>query len=228
MRDLLARLPRYLRRHGVRPTLWRVRDKLVALVYLHEVHVWSTLGLAEDRPRPALPPGYVMHRAGVAELPELEDLGVDPAQSRKRLATGAELWVIRHDDRLVYSGWVFHGYVPTVAAASGAVPLPAGMANPEDMVTAPEHRGRGLASAAYALIFDDLARDGRASTIIGKVPEDNRANRRALEKSGWREFAVVDFRRLGWRRRATVRPVPGGGDDERARADWLAGALRSS
>ncbi len=204
----IRRVLRHLVRHGPAKTFHTVASRVRPFVYLHETHVWSTLNLAESRPHLALPEGFEMFRASSAEVPLLEELEVDVEQSRRRLAEGAELWMIRHHNEIAYSGWIFHGHAPTIAACGGAVRLPPGMVNPEDMVTAPRYRGRGLASAGYSLIFDDLQRTGRATRIVGKVPEDNTANRRALVKSGWQEFAVVDFRRVGPWRRSRVRPVP--------------------
>lgn len=170
-----------------------------------------------------------MFRASDAEVSLLDRLEVDVEQSRRRLADGAELWLIRHDSKIVYSGWIFHEYAPTIAAPGGAVRLPHGSVNPEDMVTDPRYRGRGLASAGYSTIFDDLECSGRATRVVGKVPEDNPANRRALVKSGWQEFAIVDFHRLGPWRRTRVQPIAEVGQSLSPAADemtrWLTSAI---
>jgi GNAT superfamily N-acetyltransferase len=224
-----ARVLRHVTRHGPVKTFHKLVSQVRPFVYLHETHVWSTLDLAEPRPRLPLPEGFEMFRAGSAEVSLVGPLEVDVEQSHRRLAEGAELWLMRHGTEIAYSGWIFHGHAPTIAAPGGAVRLPLGTVNPEDMVTAPRYRGRGLASAGYSLLFDDLERTGRATRIVGKVPEDNTANRRALVKSGWQEFAIVDFRRLGPCRRSRVRPIADVGDESSAVTKemmrWLKSAI---
>jgi len=229
MYDVVTGGVRYLAANGPRAALRRVVTRVRPQLYMHEAHVWSALVLAGERPRLALPAGYTLARAGATDLPKLAELDVDVELGRQRLADGAELWLISHGAETVYCGWVFHGRAPTIAAPGGWVNLPRGIVNPEDMVTAPTHRGRGLASAAYTLLCDDLQRGDRASRIVGKVPVDNSANRRALVKSGWREFALVDFRRVGPWRRTTVRQVEPANHDPGADelTAWLASAMGS-
>jgi len=220
-----------MRRHGLREVARIAVLRVWMNVYVDERHVWLALRLSQPRPRLDLPPGYDLLRASSRDIPLLSQLGVDRPRAGRRLAEGHELWLMRHGADVVYSGWVFHGLAPTVAAPSGWVPLPRAVANPEDVVTSPLHRGRGLASAAYTKIFDDLARDGRATAVVGKIPVGNTANRRAVQKTGWREFAVVHFRRLGPWRRATVHPLPLDEGLLQARAPeltaWLAAALQA-
>lgn len=220
---------RHVARHGPVETLRKVTGRARQLLYLHEKHVWSTLDLGDPRPHLTLPDGFHMFRAGEAEVPLVRQLDVDVDRSRRRLAEGAELWLIQHGAEVVYSGWIFHDYAPTIAAPGGFIALPSGMVNPEDMVTAAAYRGRGLASAGYSLMFDELERSKRATRIIGKVPADNGANRRALVKSGWREFAVVDFRRIGPWRQTRVGPIPAGtgipATTTAALTEWLRGAM---
>jgi RimJ/RimL family protein N-acetyltransferase len=198
---------------------------------VRERHVWSALRLSDERPRPVLAAGYELFRATAADLPLLSQLGGGAEQGSERLAGGADLWMIRHGEEMVYSGWVFHGHAPTIAGPNGQVRLPLDTANPEDMVTAPAHRGRGLAAAAYSLICDDLQQSGRASRIVGKIPLDNVANRRAVQKAGWWEFAVVDFLKFGPWKRTRVRGVsePGVAASPEATklTAWLTGAMTS-
>ncbi len=229
--DTRARLLRAVHRDGVHRVLKRAAAAALSRLYVRESHVWIALRLDEERPRPSLPEGYVMSRGGVANLPALDGLGVDVQQAAQRLADGTELWLIWHSRDVVYSGWVFHGSAPTIAGPHGRVRLPPGSVNPEDMVTSPAHQGRGLASAAYRLIFDDLQRTGRANQVLGKVPLDNTANRRAVQKAGWLEFAVVCFTRLGPWSRTTVRalpaehgPLPPGAAEL---TSWLTAAMRA-
>lgn len=220
-----------MRRDGSRQVLKRVAVRALARLYVRESHVWIALRLAEERPRPSLADGYLMLRGGVADVPALHGLGVDVQQAAQRLADGTELWVIRHGRDVVYCGWVFHSSAPTIAGPHGRVRLPAGSVNPEDMVTSPAHQGRGLASAAYSVIFDDLQRTGRADRVLGKVPLSNIANRRAVQKAGWLEFAVVRFTRLGPWKRTMVRALsPEHGSlppDSAELTSWLTAAMRA-
>lgn len=201
----------------------RMRDRWGPLLWMHELHVWSTADLRAERPHLPLADGLKAIRATAAHLDLLEDLGaVGADQALDRLSRGAELWMVLEGERPVYAGWLFHAQAPTVAARSGWIDLPPRVANPEDMITAPDYRGRGLASAMYTVIFDTLQREDRADTVVGKVPVDNIANRRALAKSGWQEFAVVDYRRIGPWRRTRVRPVT------TAWTSWLSGQLETA
>lgn len=222
---------RAVRRDGVGQVLRRAAGRALVRLYVRESHVWVALRLAEERPRPALAAGYLLSRGGVADVPALHELGVDVQQAARRLAHGAELWLIRYGQDIVYSGWVFHGSAPTIAGPHGQVRLPPGSVNPEDMVTSPSHQGRGLASAAYSLIFDDLQRTGRADRVLGKVPLNNVANRRAVQKAGWLEFAVVHFSRVGPWRRTTVRALPSEHGslppDAAELTAWLTAAMRA-
>lgn len=52
--------------------------------------------------------------------------------------------------------------------------------------------------------------------MVTKIEEDNVASRRAVEKSGFRHFATVRFRRVGPVKRTVVQTQTGGP------GDWLA------
>lgn len=209
---LLSKFVSSLIQRGIRATAVRAitwaRIRLLPVLWLREVHAWSTADLAVERPRLLLPGTLSVVRGELAHLPLLGSLdAVALPEAAARLARGAQLWLVLHEGRAVYSGWVFHGQAPTVAARTGWLRLPPRVANPEDMVTAPDYRGRGLASAMYTRIFDDLEERDLADRVVGKVPLGNTANRRALIKSGWREFAHVELLRIGPWRRIRVHPV---------------------
>lgn len=224
----VGRVVSSLRVRGLAPTLVSVCDALRRSLWLHETHVWSSLDLRTERPHLPLPAPFSWTLGTDDDIPRLGVLGIDVEGARRRRAAGHDVWLIRDGDLLVYAGWVFHRVAPTAAARTGWVELLPGTSNPEDMVTDPAYRGRGLASSAYTLIFDALLESGRAERIVGKVPVDNGANRRALMKSGWREFARVEVRRVGPWRRARVDVVPAGegrADDAEELTRWLRAAL---
>ena len=212
------RLARKVRRDGVAGTVRTVAHRAAEAAWLRETHVWLVMGLDEDRPRPSLPAGLQFRQLQAAEVTLVADLGVDVTGSRERLRRGHQLFATFDDGRLIAVMWAFVGEAPTIVHATGYISLPAGHANPEDTVVAPDQRGRGIAPGMYSRVFDELSRQG-FSHVVGKIPVANTANRRACSKVGWHEFAVIDLRRLFGRRRVTVRPVHG------ADVGWLAAAV---
>jgi RimJ/RimL family protein N-acetyltransferase len=75
-------------------------------------------------------------------------------------------------------------------------------------VTDAEYRGRGIAPAAWALIAQSLNDEGIRMIAI-KVEETNRSMRRAVQKAGFHEMAITDFRQVAGHSRIQVVPVNG-------------------
>ena len=203
---------RSLRRDDVRRLIHMAAQRLPFTVYVHQRFCWTEMDLGTAPVLP-LPEGLVLTSAGVDDLGALRELGAWFERSRDWLDAGHELWLVRDGERPVGSFWVFHGMAPTDSAPHGWVSMPDGMINIEDTVTDPEYRGRGIAPAMYSQVYDRQKRSGRAEMVIGGVPEANHANRRAVAKSGWREFALVDVKKYGLIRRGRDwrnREDPGG------------------
>ena len=193
-------------------------------IWIDELHVWSFVPLAGSRQTLSLPAGVTGRIASPEDVEALPDWAGTPVDVRSRMAAGHELFIglaqrISGSLEIVFTGWAFHGQAPTIAAPGGSVPLPAGVVNIEDTKTAPAWRGRGVAPALYGHLFNYLEGAG-ASLIVGKVESHNAANRRALAKSGWTDFAEVRFRRLGPWSRAQVRTI-GDSPTQREWADHL-------
>src|SRR5258706_5887545 len=118
---LVSRVQRAVSRHGVRSAVQRVlmitRRTIGRSLYLHERHVWYLLDLAHDRFRLALPKRFTLVRADEAELPflyQLPTVGLHEAQ--RRLAAGADLWLVLDGERAVFSCWIFRHPMPVLAA----------------------------------------------------------------------------------------------------------------
>ena len=127
------------------------------------------------------------------------------------------------DDGPLFSCFTFRKATPVAAAAKGRLPLPPGTACLEDSVTSAAARGRGIAPACWTLIGDELAAAG-FTTLVTKIETSNAASRRAVEKVGFEPVAVMDFVRVGARRRTAVEAL--GGHRRRARhAPGLAAQL---
>jgi GNAT superfamily N-acetyltransferase len=183
----------------------RAYDVARSRVYVDEDYVWYVLDLTGDRPCAQLPEGLELVRAAREQLPLLEELPTTaPQEALARVDGGADLWLVLADGRPAFSCWIFHDRTPVPAARGGWLGVPADAASLEDSVTAPGFRGRGIAPAAWSGIADALAADGVAR-LLTIVPLANTPSRRAVEKAGFREFAVMNRRRLGPRRSTTVR-----------------------
>lgn len=207
-----------VRQEGLRPTVAAAARRLRHAVWLRESHVWLLIGLDEPRPRPRLAPDLHFVRVPDQDVDSVAQLGASVATAGRRLARGHQLFATRQGARTVGVVWAFLGEAPTVVMPTGWLPLPDGYVNVEDTLVAPDQRGKGIAPAQYSLTFDDL-RDKGFTHVVGKVPVDNVANRRACAKLGWTEVAVVDLLRvLGWRR-VSVRALGTGRD-----VSWLAAA----
>jgi RimJ/RimL family protein N-acetyltransferase len=74
--------------------------------------------------------------------------------------------------------------------------LPPGVVTLEDSFTAANHRGKGLAGAAWTEIAKGLRATG-VEAIITKVEVENIPSRKAVLKAGFREVSVMHLRRRG-------------------------------
>jgi RimJ/RimL family protein N-acetyltransferase len=186
--------------------------RLRKLAYLREEHVWYERDLR--RPGPLeLPRGLRLERTGLDQVELVKVFGQDVEQARSRLAAGNDIWLVLEDEQPLFLCFTFRAATPVIAAADGTLELPEGSACLEDAVTVPEARGRGIASAAWSTIGDELGRAG-LSTLVAKVETDNGASRRVAEKAGLNPVAVMQHERTGVRQRTAVRPLGGRLGDE--------------
>jgi RimJ/RimL family protein N-acetyltransferase len=185
-------------------------------VYLEETHVWYELFLSSDRPRQPLRPGLELTRVGADDLPLLNELpSVSEYTAKQRIEAGNDLWMILNDRQPIFACWIFHDSIPLLAARNGQLVLPSETVCMEDSITSPSYRGRGIiAPSAWSQVADRLEITG-VKSIITKVEADNKVMRLVLTKFGFREFAVMHFRRAGFRQHAAVRSKSG------ATAYWL-------
>lgn len=82
-------------------------------------------------------------------------------------------------------------------------------------VTAPGARGKGIATAAWILVGEELKRAGY-TTLVAKIETANTASKRVAEKAGFHPVAVMQHERTGVRRNTAVRALGGGLGDELA------------
>jgi len=196
-----------LRRDEARDALRRVVKRAWSYVALSEDHVWFTLDSGAERPRPRLAPELTLTRPGSSDLRLLEQLRtVVPREAGARIDAGNDLWLVLEGDRLLFSAWIFRGQTPAIAASGGQLWLPSDTVCLEDSEAAPAARGRGIAPAAWAAIADAVAAEGKR-WIITKVTVENTSSRRAVEKAGFEEVALMHFRRRGPRSRTWLDPI---------------------
>jgi len=214
-RDLLRatvrsgdRLGAALRRHGVRGTARRLGARARAAAHLEETHVWYALDIGTELPR-ELPPGCELLRDRRGDVAAAGVLDSHSHETEGRLAAGGERWLVVDGGEAAFRCWIFPTRTPMIAARGGWLALPAQTACLEDSATAPTHRGRGIAPAAWSAIAGRLAEQPQVRTMITKVEEDNVASRRAVEKSGFREVGVMTLARTGPRTRVHVDAFPG-------------------
>ncbi len=203
--EAVARIRRGLRRHGLGGSIRLAVALLARLAYLEESHVWYLLDVGGELPRIALPPGMEIVRAREEEdLALLDQLPtVSRREARRRLAGGADLWLVRDGARAVFACWIFRNRTPALAARGGWLELPRGIVGLEDSITSPAYRGRGIAPAGYSAIASALACE-RVGAILTKIEPANFPVRRALEKVGFRAVAAMRLRRIGGRSRVDV------------------------
>jgi RimJ/RimL family protein N-acetyltransferase len=180
-----------IRREGIGAALGRAWEVVQRPVYNREEHVWYQLDLNADRPRREFVDGVRLLRAGDAEAHRVEDVGQFEDEAGRRLAAGNDLWLaVDDEDRTLFACWTFRSETPVLAAPDGRLALPPGTACLEDSVTSPLARGKGIAPAAWTAIADILATEGFES-MITKVTTENLPSRKAVEKAGFREIAVM-------------------------------------
>ena len=195
---------------------------------------WYLLDLDRVEPRP-LADGYELRLAGERELgwvtqlvedsraeqaaaasseasskPRTMDVpGFSPEEMLRRRQAGAQLWVAVNDDEAAFACWIFPRVAPMVQASGGIFELPDAVACLEDSLTSANHRGRGIAPAAWAAIAERLSDDG-FELMITKVAVENVPSRRAVEKAGFRGATVIEYRRRGPRVRVSFQRLDPG------------------
>ena len=212
----IARVKRGLEKYGFRGGLRHAGSRAAeAAGYLRETHIWYELDLTRARPRREMPAGLELIVARPENVGLLDELPRQPygpggfylptvRQAEERLADGAVLWLVVESQRPAFACWIFPQRAPLLAAPGGWLELPPGVVCLEDSVTSEHYRGRGVAPAAWSGIADRLSGES-ATAMITKVEEDNAASRRAVEKAGFREIAMMSLLRIGSRSRVVVR-----------------------
>jgi GNAT superfamily N-acetyltransferase len=171
----------------------RIRQK----AWASESHVWYALS-AGDVPARDLPPGALVLAADEAFLAELAALPttVTEREARRRLAGGAQLWLVMSGGEPMFGCWLFRESAPVPGAPDGSLDLPEGFIVVEDVVTAEHYRGLGIAPAALATIARRVSVGG-PQLLLAKVQRTNRPSRRAFRKAGFRSIARMHRRERG-------------------------------
>jgi hypothetical protein len=212
---VISRLIQRVRRDGLAVTGREVIRRMRKLAYLREEHLWYQLDLDDSRPRRELPDDVRLVRAQASDADAVAALGQDPAEARGRLEAGNDLWLVFDGDDPLFACYTFRQAAPVMAASDGTLSLPPGAACLEDSVAAPAARGRGIAPGAWTLIGDELIKDGYTA-LITKVETGNIPSRKAVEKVGFREVALMEHQRVALRRHTAVRPMGTGLGEELA------------
>jgi Acetyltransferase (GNAT) family len=215
------RIARGVEQHGV---LGLVRHAVGRVLVRDEAYVWYVLDLRRLEPM-AFREGYVLRRAS---LDDVELLGKVPAipvdEGRRRIEAGEQVWFVFKDDEPVFACSAFVNVLPLEAARKGRYEFPPGVACIDDALAVREHRGRGVAAAAWMTISERLRDDDGCEVLIAKVPVANVASRRTHEKTGFRPVSVMHRLRRGLRTRVTF--TDEGAEElsepERAAAEHLA------
>jgi ribosomal protein S18 acetylase RimI-like enzyme len=207
-RSPIDRATTALRRNGFAGTMAIGGRRMRGVVHLAEEHVWYGLSLGGELPSRPLPDGFELIRATLDDLALAAQVDKEPQHAAEVLAAGHDLWLVRSGDRAAFSCWTYRGSAPALAARGGWFALPPGTVCMEDSVTNPEFRGMGIAPAAWVGLAEALAADG-VQTIVTKVAVDNVPSRKACEKAGFQEIAIMHLRRLGLRRRVSFDEIRG-------------------
>jgi L-amino acid N-acyltransferase YncA len=181
---------RLLRREGVVGVARSVAQRIQQRIWVTETHIWYEVtpdGASQNWYLSAdtrLISGGESHLSALAALPT----PVSEREAMRRLADGVELWLVMRDDEALFACWTFRDHAPVLAAPGGTLELPAGVVVVEDVVTADQHRGGGIAPAALATIARRMNRSV-TQRLLAKVERSNGASRRAFRKAGFRPVA---------------------------------------
>jgi len=217
-----SKLEHHLRHRGVKGTLGVAIRRAKNQLYLDETHVWYELALGNSRPQKTLRPELKLTRSGADDLLLLEELPtISVDEARWRVEVGCDLWLVLDDRQPIFACWIFNDSVPLLAAQKRQLALPPGTVCLVDSITSPSYSGRGMvAPAAWSEVADRLEKAG-VKSIITKVEVDNKVMRFALAKAGFRDIAIMRFRKAGPRRYIAIRAKAG------ATPDWLVEQLIS-
>ena len=204
-----------LRSEGPRATARAIAQRVRKLAYLREEHVWYGCDLTRSTAGAELREGLRLVRADASQVDSVVAVGQDVEEARERFDTGTDLWLVLDEDEPVFLCFIFRDATPVMAASEGKLALPPGAACLEDAVTAPGARGKGIATAAWILVGEELKRAGY-TTLVAKIETANTASKRVAEKAGFHPVAVMQHERTGVRRRTAVRALGGGLGDELA------------
>lgn len=201
---MVERLRRALARRGPLAVARRAVGIAWERLYLAETHVWYELVLDGERaPRP-LEEGLDLVESDDRQVGLLDQLpAMSPRDALRLRSRGARLFLVLEDGRPLFACWIHTGKTPAIAARGGWLPLPPGTVCLEDSLTSPAARGRGVAPAAWSELAGRLAAEG-VERMITKVGVENAPSRKAVEKAGFREVAVMRLRRVGPRARVTI------------------------
>ena len=199
---------RHAREQGLRASARRVEQRLRPFVWLDETHIWSVLRLDNVDDSRQLRDGLVLTLGHDEHLDSLEELPsqVGRKEAERRLAEGAQLWVVMDGESLAFACWIFRDFAPVTAAPGGRFRIPPRHVVLEDSATSDAYRGRGVAPAAWLTLARQL-RDAGYSRILTKVEVANAPSRRAVSKAGFVEGAAVHLRRVAATNHVTVREL---------------------
>jgi len=206
--SVLDRLRRTIKQRGVVGTLRLLPARLLAHVVHKEHHVWYELDPAAISPR-ELRPGYQLERGGPENLPLPDQDEREHERYSREMARGNELWLVCNDGDVAFYCFLYRHESPTVAASGGRLRLPEQTVCLESSTTLAEHRGKGIAPAAWTLLAARL-RDQGVTSLITKVETSNTPSRRACEKAGFREIARMTYTVTGLRSRVHIDGEPAG------------------
>jgi len=174
----MRRLRRNVREHGVGGTIRRVGWAA------GRTYRWYCLELRSVVDFP-LPQGLELRAAGFDDVDVYSHLTrLGPNLVRARIDAGGRLYIAFDGEQPAFACWIFSHRTPFGEAPDGWLELPAGTACLEDSVTAPDHRGGGIAPAVWSAIARRLETE-EMDRLLTKVREDNVATQRALAKVGF-------------------------------------------
>jgi RimJ/RimL family protein N-acetyltransferase len=187
------------RRHGGRGVLRAGAQRVAATLYLREDHVWYALPLGSVQQTRELPADLELVRAKPDDAALAVQHDRRPDEVARQVDEGHELWIVRDDDRVAFSCWIYVGRAPAIAAPGGWFAVPRRWVCLEDSITSPDYRGRGVAPAAWEHIAAHAHTQG-ADTMVTKVAWENTPSRKAVSKAGFEEVGVMRLTRIGPRR----------------------------